>query len=264
MGSANTWLSLDNVSVRFGNRQVLHDLSFQLEPGDFCGLIGPNGAGKSTLLGLFNGLTRYCSGRVIFADEVVTPRSAPKLRLNIAHVFQIMDIDPKIPVSVFDTVLAGTYGKLGLFKKPGEREIKIALDALAQVGLSHLRERPLGHLSGGERQRASIARALAQEPDLLLLDEPTAALDWQAQREILELIRDVQKHQSQERPMTVLMVTHDLNAVSTMVNKVVMLKNGRLIWTGNVTDAMNPDLLERLYDVPITIYEHEQRRVALF
>jgi manganese/iron transport system ATP-binding protein len=172
----------------------------------------------------------------------------------------MIDIDPKMPLSVFDAVLAGTYGRLGLFRKPGNRERDLARSALRTVGLVDLAHRPLGHLSGGERQRTALARALAQEPDLLLLDEPTASLDWQAQREILTLIRELIR----QYPLTVLMATHDLNAVSHIATHAAMLKRGRLIWQGTTDAAMRPALLSELYDVPIALAEVGGRRVALF
>ncbi|MDR2075363.1 MAG: ABC transporter ATP-binding protein [Desulfovibrio sp.] len=251
---------LEGAEVWFGRRRVLADVRLTIRPGDFWGLIGPNGAGKSTLLGLFNGLTAYRSGRVEYAGRTVSPKSAAWARRSIAHVFQATDMDPKMPLTVFETVLAGTYGRLGLFKKPGKREKDLALRSLEAVGLAGLAGRPVGHLSGGERQRAALARALAQEPDLLLLDEPTASLDWQAQREILRTIDDLRRRFR----LSVIMVSHDLNAVFHLAAKVAMLKDGRLIWSGPVEESMDPDRLGFLYSVPISIVEHEGRRLALF
>lgn len=252
--------AIKQVSVTLGRRQVLHDINFHLRQGDFCCLIGPNGAGKSTMLGLFNGLIAHSRGVVEFKGQKVDQQNARHARLAIAHVFQMDEIDPKMPLSVYDSVLAGSYGRLGLFKKPGPHERSQAEQALAAVGLSSLAHRPLGHLSGGERQRTAIARALAQEPELLLLDEPTAALDWQAQREILNLIKQLQPRYG----LTVLMVTHDLNAVSSMARQVAMLKQGRLIWQGDIAQAMDAELLSRLYGLPITLAQHHDRVIALF
>jgi ABC-type cobalamin/Fe3+-siderophores transport systems, ATPase components len=253
-------IALHNVYVRFGARTVLHNIDLELSCGGFHGLIGPNGAGKSTLLGLFNGMTAASSGRVVFSGDEVSSQTVSKIRLDIAHVFQLIDIDPKIPISVYETVLAGTYGRLGLFKNPQQREKASAIRALENVGLLTLKDRPLGQLSGGERQKVAIARALAQEPKLLLLDEPTASLDWQAQRDILNLVKELQKHYA----ITVLMATHDLNAVATIADRVAMLKEGKILWTGDVEQAMDETRLSELYDVPITIYKHGARRVALF
>lgn len=251
---------LEKVDVHFGQRKILHGIDLSVEAGDFWTLIGPNGAGKSTLLGLFNLLTPHSAGEVSYAGEKITPHTVSKVRLKIAHVFQASDLDPKMPLTVFESVLGGTYGRLGLFKKPGRREKDLAMHSLEVVGLGKLAGRPIGHLSGGERQRTALARALAQEPEMLLLDEPTASLDWQAQREILNTVAELRKKYN----LTIFMVTHDLNAVFSMAQKVAMLKNGHLLWQGYTAGAMDTALLSKLYDVPITIAEHEGRKTALF
>lgn len=251
---------LENVSVAYGRRRVLDGISLTLRRGDFWSLIGPNGAGKSTLLGLFNGLTPCLSGRVTYQGAAVTPKSAPVVRLGIAHVFQATDLDPKMPLTVFESVLGGTYGRLGLFRRPGKRERELAMQALDAVGMTGLAERPIGRLSGGERQRTALARALAQEPELLLLDEPTSALDWQAQREILNVISGLRTRFR----LSVFMVTHDLNAVFSMARQVAMLKEGRLIWSGPADQAMDEERLGALYGLPIAIVESGGRKAALF
>ena len=256
----NVLASLAGIDVAFGRRSVLHDINLSIEAGEFWTLIGPNGAGKSTLIGLFNALTPCGKGEVRYHGRKVTSKNAPKIRLSIAHVFQATDLDPKMPLSAFESVLAGSYGRLGLFKRPGRREKELAMRSLEAVGLAHLSGRPIGHLSGGERQRIALARALVQEPEFLLLDEPTASLDWQAQREILNTIAKLR----QQFHLTVFMVTHDLNAAFALAQNVAMLKEGRLIWQGGVEKAMDPALLSSLYGVPITIAEYEGRKTALF
>ncbi|MDR0439776.1 MAG: ABC transporter ATP-binding protein [Candidatus Accumulibacter sp.] len=252
--------NLSRVDVAFGHRKILHGICLSIAVGEFWTLIGPNGAGKSTLLGLFNGMTPYGVGEVHFQGRKITSRNVARIRLAIAHVFQAIDLDPKMPLSVLESVLTGSYGRLGLFKKPGKREKDLAMRSLEVVGLAHLAARPIGHLSGGERQRVALARALTQEPEFLLLDEPTGFLDWHAQREILNTIADLR----QQFNLTVLMVTHDLNAVFSLAQKVAMLKEGHLVWQGNVEKAMDPALLSSLYDVPITIVEYEGKKTALF
>lgn len=252
--------SLRDVGVAYGKRTVLHNISLDVVEGDFWTIIGPNGAGKSTLLGLFNGMTAACSGEVRYAGQVLGKQTLARARLEIAHVFQAADLDPKMPLSVLEAVLGGTYARTGLFRRPGARERELARQALDAVGLSHLISRPVGHLSGGERQRTALARALAQEPRLLLLDEPTAALDWQAQREILNTI----EHLRRTMRLTVIMVTHDLNAVCSLSQKVGMLKNGHFLWQGTADEAMREELLAALYGVPIQIAQCHGRKAALF
>jgi len=252
--------SLRGVGVSLGRRRVLEGLDLTLRPGEFWALIGPNGAGKSTLLGLFNGLTPCREGLVEFQGQKVDRRSAPRLRLKIAHVFQMSDLDPKMPLNVFESVLAGSAGRLGLFRSPGPREKELARRSLEAVGLGPLAERPVGQLSGGERQRTALARALAQEPELLLLDEPSSALDWQSQREILTLIGDL----SRRYRLTVLMATHDLNAAFSLADQVAMLKGGRLFWQGPLEEAACAERLSALYGLPIDLVEYKGRPAALF
>lgn len=260
MAESHILAGLRHAGVQYGKRTVLHDISLEVCRGDFWTLIGPNGAGKSTLLGLFNGLTPRTRGEAHFKGQEISQNTARRIRFSIAHVFQATDLDPKMPLSVLEAVLSGTYGRLGLFKRPGKPERALALSSLEAVGLSALAARPIGQLSGGERQRVALARALAQQPELLLLDEPTAALDWQAQREILNVVADLREKLS----LSVLMVTHDLNAVFSLARKVAMLREGRLFWQGDVAQAMDERLLTELYGVPITIAEHKGRQCALF
>ncbi len=155
--------------------------------------------------------------------------------------------------------MIGRYGLLGLFKRPGNYDWKIVDDVLELVGMTHLARRPIGHLSGGEQQRVAIARCLAQEPELLLLDEPTASLDWKAQGEILELVKQIHRL----RHLTTLFVTHDLSALPVACDRVVLMKAG-LIWSeGSPQELLTDDNLSRLYDMPISAVEKRRREVAL-
>ena len=261
---------LHKVHVRYGTRTVLDGVSLAVRRGDFWAIVGPNGAGKSTLMGLCNGMTGLphnngpVTGDISFQGQPLhrgmKPRTLAAVRLGMAHVFQATDLDPKMPLTVLEAVLCGTYARLGLFKRPGHREKHLALQALEAVGLSHLASRPIGQLSGGERQRTALARALAQEPQLLLLDEPTAALDWQAQREILNTIGELRRNFG----LTIVMVTHDLNAVFSLAGQVLMLREGRVLWQGPVGEAAEEARLSALYNVPITVAQHQGRTVTLF
>lgn len=251
--TATPLTQLSHITVKRSGHTVLEDICFTVYPGEFWGLIGPNGAGKSTLLGVFNGLTPFETGSVTFKDEVLCSQTQKKIREQIAHVFQAIEVDPKIPISVFNTVLAGTYSRLGLFKKPQSKEFDLTLKSLKAVGLQDIQNQPLGTLSGGQRQRVSIARALAQTPELMLLDEPTSALDWQAQRSILTLIESLRN----EFHLTVVMATHDLNAVLSMCTHAVLLKNGKILAQGAVKEVINESTLTELYGTPIRLHHDD-------
>ena len=252
-------VACDTVSVTAGSRHILRDCSFSLPPGSFTGVLGPNGAGKSTLLKLCNALVLPSRGVVTCLGERVSAKNARSLRKRIGYVSQFRSIDARQPITVFESVLSGTYGRLGLFRNPQKRERDLAHGALEAVSGSHLASRPLGHLSGGEAQRVAIARALVQEPELLLLDEPTASLDWQARREILHLIGELRRRMA----LTVLMATHELNALPELCDAVLFLKEGRLIWHGPVDEGLGEERLSSAFDTPVTVLLHDNRPVVL-
>ena len=237
------------LSVRMGTSFVLQDCSFSFPTGMFTCILGPNGAGKTSLLGACNGLVRLSSGRLKVLGEELGPRNAASLRKRIGYVAQWRVIDPRQPISVFESVLSGTYGKLGLLRSPGEAEFQLARQALEAVAASHLAKRPLGHLSGGEAQRIAIARALAQQPELLLLDEPTASLDWQARRDILALIGELR----QNHALSIVMITHELNALAELCEHALFMKAGQIVWQGPGQAALDSARLTHLFDTPVKI-----------
>lgn len=247
------------VCVTAGGRQILRGCDFLFPAGRCTGVLGPNGAGKTTLLGVCNGLAIPSSGRVVSLGEPLTSRTASGLRKRIGYVAQWRVIDPRQPITVFESVLSGTYGKLGLFRKPGRRERELAAESLEAVAAIQLADRPLGHLSGGESQRVAIARALAQQPELLLLDEPTASLDWQARRDILRLIGGLRR----KYKLTIAMVTHELNAITDLCEYALFMKSGRVVWQGPSGEAMDSEKLTRLFDTPVEILPHGGKPVVL-
>jgi manganese/iron transport system ATP-binding protein len=202
---------------------------------------------------------RLFSGTATILGETVTPKNVRHLRQRIGYVSQFRSIDARQPITVFESVLSGIYGRLGLFRKPGSRERALAMDALHAIYGTHLASRPLGHLSGDEAQRVAIARALAQEPKLLLLDEPTASLDWQARRDILHLIGTLRSDLS----LTVLMVTHELNALPDLCDSVLFIKNGSVIWQGGVIEGLTEARLSEAFDTPVTVLSHNEKPVVL-
>ena len=189
----------------------------------------------------------------------LTPGNGHSLRKKVGYVPQVQNIDPRMPMNVREVVMIGRYGLLGLFGRPGKRDWAVVDEALELVGMSHLAQRPIGHLSGGEQQRVAIARALAQEPELFLLDEPTASLDWKAQGEIMELVKQI--HDS--RHLTTLFVTHDLRCLPVACDRVVLMKEG-LIWGKGAPDELLTDAnLSQLYDMPISAVVKKRREAIL-
>jgi ABC-type Mn2+/Zn2+ transport system ATPase subunit len=243
-----TVINIENAVVSYRENVALRGVTLTVESGEFVGIIGPNGAGKTTLLTVVNGLGKLLSGRVWVLGDFLSPGNGHSLRKRVGYVAQVENIDPRMPMRVREVVMIGRYGVLGLLRKPGKHDWGIVDEMLELVGMTHLAQRPIGHLSGGEQQRVAIARCLAQEPELFLLDEPTASLDWKAQTEILGLVKQI--HDS--RQLTTLFVTHDLSALPVACDRVVLMKEG-LIWGAGPPDRLlTNENLSQLYDMPVS------------
>lgn len=239
-------VAFDHVSAARRGYAILKDLSFRLERGEFVGILGPNGAGKTSFLMLVNGLLRPSSGRAYVLGKTLPASRAYLLRRRIGYVAQVENIDPRLPMTVRETVLSGAFGRLGWLRRPRTADYRKVDAALEQVGMTALAGRPIGQLSGGEYQRTAIARVLVQEPELFLFDEPTASIDPRAQGEILRLVRDMH----QRSGATALYVTHDLSSLPEACERLVLMKEG-LIWReGPRRDMLRDDLLADLYAAP--------------
>lgn len=250
----STVINIEKAVVSYREDVALRGVSLEVHSGEFVGIIGPNGAGKTTLLTIVNGLGKLLSGRVWVLGNYLTGGNGYSLRKKVGYVAQVQNIDPRMPINVREVVMIGRYGLLGLLRRPGKHDWKIVDEMVELVGMSHLARRPIGHLSGGEQQRVAIARCLAQEPEFFLLDEPTASLDWKAQTDILELVKQI--HGS--RQLTTLFVTHDLSCLPVACNRVVLMKEG-LIWgQGSPGKLLTDDNLSQLYDM--SILEVKKRR----
>jgi ABC-type cobalamin/Fe3+-siderophores transport system ATPase subunit len=253
----DTIIEIEDAVVSYREDVALRGVSLAVQSGEFVGILGPNGAGKTTLLTITNGLGNLRSGRVRVLGKVVTGNSRHELRKQVGYVPQVENIDPRMPMSVRDVVMIGRYGLLGLLRRPGKRDWSTVDRMLDLVGMAHLAERPIGHLSGGEQQRTAIARCLAQEPRILLLDEPTASLDWKAQTDILELVRRIHD----EQHLTTLFVTHDLDALPHTCDRVVLMKEGLIVESGPPDTLISSQSLSRLYDMPLDTVERRRPHV---
>ncbi|MBN2566161.1 MAG: ABC transporter ATP-binding protein [Candidatus Eisenbacteria bacterium] len=236
-------VELHDVSFGYDGASVIEGANLLVKPGEFVTVVGPNGGGKTTLLKLILGLHHPDAGSVR-----VFGKRPEESRPRIGYVPQYSKADPIFPATVLDVVLMGRLGRtrtLGSYSRP---DIDVSLKSLADVELSDLRDRPFSNLSGGQTQRALIARALASEPDLLLLDEPTANLDIAMENELYEII------QSLKRRLTVLLASHDLAFVSGFTDTVACVNRRVAV---HITSEVTPDLINRLYGREVRFVRHD-------
>ena len=250
-------IDIENAVVSYREDIALRGVSLKVNRGEFVGIFGPNGAGKTTLLTIVNGMGKLLNGKVSVLGHQLNPGNGHFLRKRVGYVAQAQSIDPRMPMNVREVAMIGRYGRLGLFRRPGKHDWEIVDKALELVGMTYLARRPIGHLSGGEQQRVAIARCLAQEPEIFLLDEPTASLDWRAQTEILELVKRIH----QERQLTTLFVTHDLDALPHACDRVVLMKEGLIVADGAPDKLVSTENLSRLYDMPMSVVEERRPHV---
>jgi ABC-type Mn2+/Zn2+ transport system ATPase subunit len=236
------------VSFHYGQLAALDDVTLQIETGARVAVVGPNGAGKSTLFHVLAGVLTPSAG------EVRVHGHRPARYLCTAYVTQSRDLDWKFPVSVADVVLMGRTGLLGLFRRPGEPDRQQLADALEQMGIADLADRQIGELSGGQRQRMFIARALAQEPELLLLDEPLAGLDLSSQELIFEVLDRLS-----EQGVTVLVATHDLTLATERFDQILLLKR-HMLGYGHHETVLSDQNLARAYGGHVQVVETAEGR----
>jgi len=261
--STDPAIAVEDVSFRYGGAPVarpwtIEQVSFSVARGEVLGIVGPNGSGKSSLLKLMAGLLRPESGRICLMGQVSFDLSP----LAIARILAVVSQEQAqvFPFTVAETVLMGRFPhrKAGWWSLGGgadtARDLACAQQAMAVTDVVSLADRRVTELSGGELQRVMIARALAQEPAILLLDEPTAFLDINHQIEICELISRLRT----ERQLTVVVVSHDLNIASQYCDRVVMLKAGRLSHIGSPAETIRPDVLRTIYGCEVVVDAHPQ------
>lgn len=241
-------IKIENAVVSYREDVALRGISLEVRAGEFIGIVGPNGAGKTTLLTVINGLGKLVRGKVSVLGHPVVPGNGHGLRKRVGYVAQLQNIDPRMPLNVREAALIGRYGRLGWLRIPQKKDWQITDRMLDLVGMTPLARRPIGHLSGGEQQRVAIARCLAQEPELFLLDEPTASLDWRAKTDILELVKRIHDL----RQLTTLFVTHDLSSLPLTCDRVILMKDG-LIWKeGPPRQVLTDEHLSQLYELPLS------------
>lgn len=242
MSAHSVLARLEGVTVYYQETSVLEDINLVIRFGEILGIIGPNGAGKTTLLKVLLGLKEPSKGQVEILG--LPPKEG---RRYLGYVPQSFSFERDFPITVWEVVL---MGRLGLSRPPRryhDTDHELALEALEEVEMAHLKNRPIGHLSGGQMQRVLVARALARRPQLLLLDEPTASIDTPTQASFYELLNQLKKR------MGIVLVTHDIGAVSTYVDKVACLN--RHLYFHNSHELSLEDL-ESAYNCPVELLAH--------
>ena len=248
-------LRVDNVSFGYAARSgpgfALHDVSIHVERASLTGILGPNGCGKTTLLSLMAGVQRPDRGVVALEGTDVRRLSRRQVAQRVASVPQ--ETHPAFDYTVLEMVLMGRHPHLGALALEGPADIAIAHDMLASTGTAQLAERAYMTLSGGEKQRVVIAAALAQSPELLLLDEPTASFDLGYQLDIAALLQRLNR----ERRVTMVLATHDLNLAASLCTDLVMLRGGRVLAQGRTQDVLTAAMVRELYGVESDVQFHQ-------
>lgn len=245
-------LEVKNLSFRHKGqkKEILKEITFKANSGEITTILGPNGAGKSTLFKCITGVWKNYEGEVFVKGSQVDHLSFEKRAKFFSVVPQ--DHEPLFPYSVFEVVLMGRASYVGLFSSPSKRDYQKAEETLELVGLYHLKDYPYTKISGGERQLTLIARALAQEAPVIILDEPTSHLDFKNQFLILSKIKQVVK----EKGLTAVITLHDPNLASLFSDKIIVIKRGQILHNGNPQEVITEEVLREVYEIGVKIVNH--------
>lgn len=240
-------IMVKNLNFYYGKRKILNNLSFSMGNGCICGLLGPNGSGKTTLLDCINGLNKPKSGEITVSKESIYNMDRKELAKKMSRVPQQTNI--VFPFKVIELVVMGKAPYLENWESPGRQDYERATTLLDSLGVETLAERPFNKISGGEKQMVLIARAIFQNAEIMLLDEPTAHLDYKNQFIILDLITKVAKKNN----LTVIITLHDPNLAMHCCDEIVMLKKGEIVSWGKTSEILKSDLLSKMYDMDISV-----------
>ncbi|HMN97467.1 MAG TPA: metal ABC transporter ATP-binding protein [Phycisphaerales bacterium] len=242
--AARAALEVHDLTVAYRRTPVLLDVDLEIPCGSMTAIVGPNGAGKSTLLKAALGLVPAATGAVRLFGKTLRA-----VRRSVAYVPQRESVDWEFPVSVLEVALMGRYGHLGWLRRPGARDRAIAMEALETMGIADLAGRQIGELSGGQQQRTFLARALAQQAELYLMDEPSAGVDAATERAIVDVLRRLR-----DQGRTVVAVHHDLSTVMAWFDRVVLL-NVRVVAAGPAAATLTAETLAKTYGGRLTLLE---------
>ena len=240
-------LQVSNVTISYEKRDAVRDVSFDLRGGRIVALLGPNGAGKTTLVKSLNGIVPITSGRIELGGRSLTAYSRPEIARHIAVVAQ--ENETRFPVNVLEYVLAGRFAYGSAFGWETVHDLTLAKDALVRCDLGEFSDRVMNELSGGERQRVVLARALATDAGILLLDEPTANLDLAHQAMMFRLVRE----RCDRCEAAAIVITHDLNLAAEFADEVMLLKDGRMFALGPPENVLTDNNLGQVFNVRVLL-----------
>ncbi|MGD8449646.1 MAG: ABC transporter ATP-binding protein [Desulfobacterales bacterium] len=242
-------IDVKNLNYYYGDFPALKNLTFSVTTGDFFIIIGPNGSGKTTLMKVMAGILKSQVDQLKILNRPMAQYSRKALARTIAFVPQMIPVD--FPFTVNEIVLMGRSPYLGMLGVEQEKDLQIATQALVFTGIDHLAHRKLDQLSGGEQQRVFVAKAICQEPEIILLDEPTASLDLAHQVRLMDLMEKLKK----ERGITVVMVSHDVNLAAMYGDRLLLLNKGEMVRLGNPKEVLTFQTLEQVYGCTLLVDE---------
>jgi len=226
-------IKFENAGIGYEGSMFIDCINFTIKPNEFWGVLGPNGSGKTTLLKTVLKLIPQVSGKLLLNENLI-----------YGYVPQHEKFDPIFPISVYEIVSMGRYSRVRAGKRLSESDINVIERSIDKAGISHLKNRPFRSLSGGEKQRTLLARSIAGEPDLLVLDEPTASVDIKGETEIMELVKKIQS----ERKLAVVMVSHFLNTVSEFSDHLILIdKDNKVFHAGEKADVLEKESLDKFF-----------------
>ena len=251
-------IEVEKLTFSYKEKPVLQDISFRVTAGELVSIIGPNGAGKSTLLKLLDGILPRQNGRIRFHQKEIHQFSRKEFARLVGYVPQ--HFTSSFNFTALEIVMMGRFPYQGLQPGNSPEDIRAVEEALRETECWELRQRPFLSLSGGERQRVVLASALAQQPEVLLLDEPTTALDLKHQMHFLEILFRLKERQQK----TIVMVTHDVNLALRFSDRIFVLKEGRLLARGTAREIGMKPLLEEVYETPLELLYTEEQIPIVF
>ncbi|MFQ5900938.1 MAG: metal ABC transporter ATP-binding protein [Thermodesulfobacteriota bacterium] len=239
-------VDLENVTSGYGDKVIFENLSIKIEKGQFTGIVGPTGSGKTTLLKIILGVIEPIGGRIHLLDRGVNDLPAG----TVGYVPQLETVDWDFPVTVEQVIMMGLYKRMRIIPWPRRKEKKLVYELMERLGIKECAHHSIRDLSGGQQQRTFLARALIGNPEILVLDEPTAGIDVKTQHEVLHILAELNRD-----GVTVIMTTHDLNAVAAHLPWIICFNNG-LIAQGRPVEVFTKEILKKTYGADMVILRH--------